>query len=199
MDSTLTTDHLLNTNYSSKRCTKGETSPKEARFRGVGKRLWGRFTIENKDSWVPSSSTLHPRKPIVNPVVPPLDDCHIDCYSSSSAIEDEHCEEKNVDTVMALFHGFDKPTGDKGCVEGTLSSPGLYVFSLFDLKVFESLTRFNLFNGPDSFEGSLTMVLMVDNCISSNGLHALIAGKEDPLHMQLCYISLSTIVGRDHK
>ncbi|XP_014503642.1 ethylene-responsive transcription factor 3 [Vigna radiata var. radiata] len=40
---------------------------------------------------VPSSSTLHPRKPVVNPVVPPLDDCHSDCDSSSSVVEDEDC------------------------------------------------------------------------------------------------------------
>ena len=41
---------------------------------------------------VPSSSTLHPRKPVVSPVViPPLDDCHSDCDSSSSVVEDEDC------------------------------------------------------------------------------------------------------------
>ncbi|KAK7300424.1 hypothetical protein RJT34_11268 [Clitoria ternatea] len=37
---------------------------------------------------VPSSSTLHHRKPL-NPL--PVDDCHSDCDSSSSVIDDEDC------------------------------------------------------------------------------------------------------------
>ncbi|KAK7320549.1 hypothetical protein VNO77_30118 [Canavalia gladiata] len=37
---------------------------------------------------VPSSSTLHPRRPL-NPL--PLDDCHSDCDSSSSVVDDEDC------------------------------------------------------------------------------------------------------------
>ncbi|TKY56969.1 Ethylene-responsive transcription factor 3 [Spatholobus suberectus] len=38
---------------------------------------------------VPSSSTLHPRKPVSTVV--PLDDCHSDCDSSSSVVDDEDC------------------------------------------------------------------------------------------------------------
>lgn len=40
---------------------------------------------------VPSSSTFHPRRPIVNPIVPLDDDCHSDCDSSSSVVDDEDC------------------------------------------------------------------------------------------------------------
>ncbi|XP_020205259.1 ethylene-responsive transcription factor 3 [Cajanus cajan] len=37
---------------------------------------------------VPSSHTIHPRRP-VNPIAPPLDDCHSDCDSSSSVVDDD--------------------------------------------------------------------------------------------------------------